>query len=111
MANVSKLIFGAAIAAARSQIQRWLPIRASQFLLIRMDMSHEAAKDAAFTIASRRRRVRGCRLVIHVAVSVTQGVNREEVVDSAGLPFCPFSPNKGHQYPRLTTAAGSGGCR
>jgi hypothetical protein len=78
-----------------------------------MDMSHEAAKDAAFTIASRRRRVRGCRLVIHVAVSVTQGVNRAEVVDSAGLPFCPlvFSPNKGHQYPRLTTAAGSGGCR
>src|ERR1700745_1637309 len=76
-----------------------------------MDMSHEAAKDAAFTIASRRRRVRGCRLVIHVAVSVTQGVSREEVVDSAGLPFCPlvFSPNKGHQYPRLTREAGSGG--
>ena len=62
-----------------------------------MDMSHEAAKEAAFTIASQRRRVRGCRLVIHVPVSVTQGVNREEVVDSAELPFSAlvFSPNKG----------------
>jgi hypothetical protein len=44
-----------------------------------MDVSHEAAKEAAFTIASQRRRVRGCRLVIHVPVSVTQGVNRADI--------------------------------
>jgi hypothetical protein len=46
-----------------------------------MDMSREA-KEAAFTIASRRRRVRGCRLVIHVPVSATQGASRAELVDS-----------------------------
>jgi hypothetical protein len=51
-------------------------IRASQFLLIRMCMAHEAIEEAAFTIACRRRRVRGCRIVIHVPVSVTQGANR-----------------------------------
>jgi hypothetical protein len=39
-----------------SQLQHWLPIRASQFLRIRMDMSHEAAKEAAFTISPRYRR-------------------------------------------------------
>jgi hypothetical protein len=42
-------------------------------------MSHEAAKEAALTIASQRRRVRGCRLVTHVPVSVTQGVNRADI--------------------------------
>jgi hypothetical protein len=80
-----------------SQLQHWLSIRGSQFLLIRIDMSHRAKEAAALTIASRRCRVRGCRLVIHVPESVTQGVNREVVVDSAELPFCAlvFSPNKG----------------
>jgi hypothetical protein len=33
-----------------SQLQHWLPIRASQFLRIRMDMSHEAPKEVASTI-------------------------------------------------------------
>jgi hypothetical protein len=39
-----------------SQLQHWLPMRASQFLRIRMDMSHEAAKETAFTISLRYRR-------------------------------------------------------
>jgi hypothetical protein len=56
-------------------LHHWLPIEANQFLLIRIDMSHEA-KEAAFTNASRRRRVRGCRIVIRVPVSATQGANR-----------------------------------
>jgi hypothetical protein len=37
-------------ASGSRQLQHWLPIRASQFLRIRMDMSHEAAKEVAFTI-------------------------------------------------------------
>jgi hypothetical protein len=44
-----------------SQLQHWLPIRASQFLRIRMDMSHEAAKEVASTIymiLTRRHRAR-----------------------------------------------------
>jgi|SRR5262249_37563856 len=49
-----------------------------------MDMSHEAAKEAAFTISPRRRRVRGCRIVIQGPVSVTQGANRAEV--DSGVP-------------------------
>jgi hypothetical protein len=39
MANLSKLIFGVAIAAATIATPAWLPTRASQFLL--MGMSHE----------------------------------------------------------------------
>ena len=48
-----------------------------------MDMSHEATQEAAFTISSRhagrRRRVRGCRIVIQVPVSATQGANRAAI--------------------------------
>jgi hypothetical protein len=61
-----------------------------------MDMSHEATKDAAFTISSRHE---GCRLrvsyriVIRLPVSVTQGANRAEVVvDSVGDFTRPFAP-------------------
>jgi hypothetical protein len=46
MGNVSKLIFGAAIAVVSIASP-------AQFLLIRMDMSQEVAKDEAFTISSR----------------------------------------------------------
>ena len=58
MANVSKLILGLQLQPRASHPQHWLPIRASQFLLIITeliitDMSHEAAKEAAFTISSR----------------------------------------------------------
>jgi hypothetical protein len=49
-----------------------------------MDMSHEAAKDEAFTILyrCRRRLVRGCRIVIQVPVSATQGANRADPVEN-----------------------------
>jgi hypothetical protein len=54
-----------------------------------MDMSYEAAKDAAFTISSghagRRPRVRGCRIVIQVPVSATQGANRADQVENLRL--------------------------
>ena len=52
-----------------------------RFLLITTDRSHEAAKEAAFTISSRyrHRRVRGSRIVIQVPVSATQGANRAEI--------------------------------
>jgi hypothetical protein len=54
-----------------------------------MDMSHEAAKEAAFIIpshhAGRRPRARGCRIVIRRPVSATQGANRAELVDSEFL--------------------------
>jgi len=41
-----------------------------------MDMAHEAVEEAAFTIPPRHRRVRGCRIVIQLQVSVIQGANR-----------------------------------
>jgi len=41
-------------------------------------MSHEA-REAGFTIASRRCRVRGCRLVIHAPVSATHGANQAAI--------------------------------
>src|SRR5262249_50365185 len=44
--------------------------------LITTDMSHEAAKETAFTIPSRHRRVQGCRIVIQPPVSATQGRGR-----------------------------------
>ena len=49
-------------------------------------MSREAVKEAAFTITSRHAgchlRVQGCRIVIQLPVSVTQGANRAEIEDS-----------------------------
>jgi hypothetical protein len=54
MANVSKLIFGVAIVAPSIATPALAVITVSQFLLIRM--SHEAAKEAAFTISLRCRR-------------------------------------------------------
>ena len=53
MANVSKLIFGVAIATVTIATPALATHRG--FLLIRMDMSHEAAKNVAFTISSRHR--------------------------------------------------------
>ena len=53
MANVSKLIFGVAIATVTIATPALATHRG--FLLIRMDMSHEAAKDVAFIILSRPR--------------------------------------------------------
>ena len=50
MANVSKVMLGAAIAAVSIASQHWLPIRASQFLLIRTDMSHKAVKEAVLVL-------------------------------------------------------------
>ena len=50
MANVSKLIFGVAIATVTIATPALATHRG--FLLIRMDMSHEAAKDVAFIILS-----------------------------------------------------------
>src|SRR6516165_10159725 len=49
-------------------------------------MSHEVAKEEAFTISSqdRLRRVRGCRIVIQVPVSATREANRADL-DSTGF--------------------------
>src|SRR5262245_51610763 len=78
MANVSKQFLAPQLQPRASHPQLWLPIRGSKFLLIRTDTSHEAAKEATFTIPPRHRRVRGCRIVIRLPVSVTQGANRAE---------------------------------
>src|SRR5262245_23788767 len=66
-----------------------------------MCTSHEAAKGAA--LASRQRRVQGCRLAIRVLVSVTQGANRVE--DSARcVHLCP----KQNAAPISSTVHGGG---
>jgi hypothetical protein len=57
-----------------SQLQQWLPIRASQFLLIRMDMSHEAAKEAAFIRSHGR------------AVLIATGIDAMTAIPTTALP-------------------------
>ena len=79
MSSVSKLIFGAAIATVSIASPALAANKGEPILLITTDTSHEAPKDAASTISSRRHRVRGCRIVIQILESVTQMANRAAI--------------------------------